>query len=150
MKNSFYTYFKRMFRDAGRNLQAHNPNHQAPLTFRPNRVADVAKVWLQFLTPWRDSSDFLVTAQDLGKDSENLLLNSKDNLNFKVYTILTHPSIASLNPPFDLLGLDDDEIRVKREMWQAYIREFSVFYLDIFVEYIQALILQGSYTIEDA
>jgi len=46
MKHSFYTYFKRMFREAGRNLQAHNPNHQAPLTFRPNRVADVAKVWL--------------------------------------------------------------------------------------------------------
>jgi hypothetical protein len=41
-----------------------------------------------------------------------------------------------LTPPFDLLGLDDDEIRMKREMWQAYIREFSVFYLDIFVEYI--------------
>jgi hypothetical protein len=35
-------------------------------------------------------------------------------------------------------------------MWSAYVREFSVFYFDIFVEYIQALILQGSYTLEDA
>jgi hypothetical protein len=78
------------------------------------------------------------------------LLNAKDTLNLKVYTVLTHTSISSLSPPFDLNGFEEEEIRNKRSMWQAYIREFSVFYLDLFVEYIQALILQGSYTIEDA
>jgi hypothetical protein len=120
------------------------------LHFRPNRVADVAKVWLQMMQPWRETSDFLVTAQDLGKDASNLLITDKDALNLKVYTVLSHTSIASLSPPFDLFALDEDEIREKREKWQSYIREFSVFYFDLFVEFIQALILQGSYTIEDA
>ena len=113
-------------------------------------MADVAKVWLQLLQPWRDASDFIVTSQDLGKDAENTLINGKDTLNLKVFTVLTHTSISSLTPPFDFFGLEEDERRQKREMWQAYVREFSVFYFDIFVEYIQALILQGSYTIEDA
>ncbi len=110
----------------------------------------MAKVWLQMMQPWRETSDFLVTAQDLGKDASNLLITDKDALNLKVYTVLSHTSIASLSPPFDLFALDEDEIREKREKWQSYIREFSVFYFDLFVEFIQALILQGSYTIEDA
>jgi len=58
-----------------------------------------------------------VTAQDLGKDSENLLINGKESLNLKVFTVLTHTSIASLTPPLDFFGLDDDERPQKREMW---------------------------------
>ena len=51
LKYSLYCYFKRMFREAGRNVLPQNP-HQASgnsILFRPNRVADVAKVWLQML-----------------------------------------------------------------------------------------------------
>jgi hypothetical protein len=41
-----------------------------------------------------------------------------------------------LTPPFDFFGLDEEVRAGKREMWEAYVREFSVFYFDIFVEYI--------------
>ena len=29
LKNSLYSYFKRMFREAGRNVQPHNPHREA-------------------------------------------------------------------------------------------------------------------------
>ena len=65
---------------------------------------------------------------------------------------MAHTSIASLTPPFDFFDIQDDEQeqQQQRQMWKAYVREFAVFYFDTFVEYIQALILQGSYTVEDA
>ena len=111
LKNSLYAYFKRMFREAGRNVQPHNPHREAIAQFRPNRVADVAKVWLHFLQPWRVASDFIVTALDLGKDAENQLMKGKDSLNMKVLTVLTHTSIASLVPPFDFFGLEGEDRR---------------------------------------
>jgi len=74
-------------------------------------VADVAKVWLQFLQPWKEASDFIVTAQDLGNTNENFLITGKDTLNLKVFTVLTHTSIASLTPPFDFFGLEGNELR---------------------------------------
>ena len=64
---------------------------------------------------------------------------------------MAHTSIASLIPPFDFLDIQDEqEQKQERQMWKAYVQEFAVFYFDTFVEYIQALILQGSYTVEDA
>lgn len=70
-----------------------------------------------------------------------MLINEKGELNLKLFTVLTHTSISSLSAPFDFFGLEEIEKKWKREMWQAYVREFSIFYFDIFVEYVQALIL---------
>jgi len=66
-------------------------------------------------------------------------------------TVLSHTSISSLTPPFDFLKVEDLEERdSERALYQAYAREMSILYFDLFVEYIQALIRQGTYSVDDA
>lgn len=88
--------------------------------------------------------------------SGNSLLNAKgDELNIELFTVLTHTSIASLSAPYDFMTVNVDvgETREQKEreveMWSLYVREFSVFYFDLFVEYVQALIQQGVYSLDD-
>jgi len=46
--------------------------------------------------------------------------------------------------------IEGEDRQRERELWTSYVREMSIFYVDLFVEYVQALIHQGIYTIEDA
>lgn len=70
------------------------------------------------------------------------LFDEKGNLNIDVFTVLTHTSISSQTSPFDFFSdiVSDEERAKERELWGCYFREMSIFYFDIFVEYVQALI----------
>lgn len=35
------------------------------------------------------------------------------------------------------------------QLWEQYVSEMSVFYFDLFVDYLVAVIKQGTYTVED-
>jgi hypothetical protein len=79
--------------------------------------------------------------------------NNKDalRLNVNVFNILTHTSIGALGYPMDFFAIENPAERDReRELWAAYVREMSEFYFDLFVDYIQALIHQGTYTVDDA
>lgn len=120
------------------------------LHFRPNKVSDVAKLWLQVLQPWRQEQDFLRNVVEL--DQTTTLVDEKGNIDTNLFTILTHTSISSLSVPFNFqTDIDGENAREReRELWSAYVREMSIFYFDLFVDYIQALIQQGIYSIDDA
>ena len=60
-----------MFKLASNNIQDNRDMESSLIRFRPNRVCDVAKVWLQILQPWRDSSDFLNSVLDLDVSSKD-------------------------------------------------------------------------------
>ncbi len=86
----------------------------------------------------------------MNNEVDTRLIDDKGGLNINLFTVLTHTSIASSIPPFDFFDVDDAVQREReREMWQAYAREFAMFYLDIFVDYVQAVITQGTYQTED-
>lgn len=77
--------------------------------------------------------------------------DSQRHLDINLYSLLTHTSIATLIEPFEINDIEGEERKQReRELWTSYVREMSIFYFDIFVEYVQALIQQGIYTIEDA
>ena len=68
-----------------------------------------------------------------------------------MFSVLTNTSIASMKTDFTFLMLEKYEEReTERQKWTNYVKEMSVFYFDIFVDYIQALLQQGIYTPEDA
>ena len=46
VKTSLYKYLKRMFKLTSTNLQDNSEMQGSWISFRPNRVCDVAKVWL--------------------------------------------------------------------------------------------------------
>ena len=46
IKTSLYKYLKRMFKLASNNLQDNSDMQGSLIRFRPNRVCDIAKVWL--------------------------------------------------------------------------------------------------------
>ncbi len=46
IKTSLYKYLKRMFKMASSNLQDNSDMQGSLIRFRPNRVCDIAKVWL--------------------------------------------------------------------------------------------------------
>ena len=46
IKTSLYKYLKRMFKMASNNLQDNSDMQGSFIRFRPNRVCDIAKVWL--------------------------------------------------------------------------------------------------------
>ena len=121
------------------------------LYFRPNKVSDVAKLWLQIIQPWRSDNDFVTSLQELG-ERRNLFCgyNTQQNLDLGLFNILTHTSIPTLTRPFDFFSNIEGEREKERQLWTGYVREMSVFYFDIFVDYIQALIQQGIYTLDDA
>jgi hypothetical protein len=82
----------------------------------------------------------LATAQ-YERDPKSTLFDAKGNLNIDVYSILSHNSIASLSIPKDFLAIENLEEREKeRDQWISYVREMSVFYFDLFVDYVQSLI----------
>lgn len=70
-----------------------------------------------------------------------MLFDNKGNLNVNLFTILTHTSISSQTPPFDFFAIEDQVERDReREQWTAYVREMSLFYFDLFVDYVQGLL----------
>lgn len=150
MKLNLYCYLKGMFKEVSRTSNV--SNDPLGFSYRANRVSDVAMLWLQILRPWYQSQDFvyMATAQ-YERDPKSALFDAKGNLNIDVYSILSHNSISSLSIPKDFFAIENLEEREKeRDQWIAYVREMSIFYFDIFVDYVQSLISQGSYTVDDA
>jgi hypothetical protein len=104
--------------------------------FRPNKVSDIAKLWLQVMQPWRQNSDFLAMVQQL--DQTTNLFDEKGNMNIDAFTYLTHTSISSMTTPFDFFSnfVNEEERQKERELWIGYVKEMSIFYFDLFVEYV--------------
>ena len=64
--------------------------------------------------------------------------------------MLSHISISSLTRKESILDLNKKEDRdFYRVIWEQYVSEMSVFYYDILVDYLNAIIRQGNYTVED-
>ena len=52
-----------------------------------------------------------------------------------MFTLLSHISIT-YSPRFDFFELKQPERDIERDRWSQYVREFSGFYFDLFVDYI--------------
>lgn len=104
------------------------------------------------MRPWYTNQDFIYLATvQTDRDPKSGLFDSKGNLNIDVYRILSHNSISSLTIPRDFVQIENPEEREReRDLWIGYVKEMSIFYFDLFVEYLQSLISQGSYTVDDA
>ncbi len=125
-----------MFKFASNNLQGTAADNSAWMHFRPNRVCDVAKVWLQILQPWRESSDFINCVQNLDLNPKDIaLFDEKGKLNTNILCVLTSTSISYSSLSSNIFKLD-----FEREKWCQYVREFAGFYFDIFVDYVQGVI----------
>lgn len=90
-------------------------------------------------------------ATQLDRDPKTNMFDEKGKLNMNVFSILAHTSISSMAFPVDFIAIENPEEREKeRELWTAYVREMSIFYFDLIVDYIQGLIQQGTFTVDDA
>lgn len=141
IKLSLYHYLKRLFVEAGKSGYLSVQGNMHPSTvnisaFRPNKVSDIAKLWLQVMQPWRQNSDFLAMVQQL--DQTTNLFDEKGNMNIDAFTYLTHTSISSMTTPFDFFSnfANEEERQKERELWIGYVKEMSIFYFDLFVEYV--------------
>eukprot|EP00347_Sterkiella_histriomuscorum_P018994 403343375 len=160
LKGSLYRYFKALFNQAYQNNynpQTIQSNERVTgKSFRANSVSDVAKVWLQLLQPWNNFNSFidaclrLNNPSDESQDQQCLLFDKKKALNFELFGLLSHTSITSLNEISKAWFIEDLGERASyRNLYEQYVSEMSVFYFDILVDYLGAIIKQGLYTVED-
>ncbi|CDW89381.1 UNKNOWN [Stylonychia lemnae] len=156
LKGTLYKYFKTLFKiihqNSNESLIVQN-QLMISQSFRANKVADVAKLWLQMLRPWDSENQFIQVCLSLNRpDDDNFLelVDEKGRIDLEVFNILSHTSIPSLTKKFDIRELKTVVEREEfRALWENYITEFQVFYFDLFVDYLVAIIKQGVYTVED-
>ena len=100
---------------------------------------------MQMLHPWRNSSDFIDLVTQINSRPEANLFDSDGNLNLESFTILTHTSISSISSSTDFLQMleeaKDTNEKIRKQAyhidtWTPYAREMSIFYFDLFVEYV--------------
>ena len=96
LKIPLYKYFKSAFQLSS--IMQVSASVAGP--YRPNRITDVARVWLQLLRPWQPRSEFIDMAiilslpDETGGNSNDIFIGDT-KLNIDIFNVLTNISISS-------------------------------------------------------
>lgn len=78
------------------------------------------------------------------------LFHKGDKLNVDMFNLLTHTTISSQRDYIDFIrDCDESEREINRHIWEQYLYEMSIFYFDLFTEYLVALSKCGNFSVDD-